>query len=156
MIESLVNAMEGQDRFERFAVQVALVREPSAQDRPTLDTPAAVYRAFGGLRDLDRECVVAALLDGGHRLNAIHAVHVGTSTESVVGIPDVFKAAILANARAIVLVHNHPSGNPEPSRDDLELTRRVKDAGELLHIPLLDHVIVAADGYASLFQRQDL
>jgi len=156
MIESLVSAMEEQDRFQRYAVQVALVREPCAHDRPTLDTPEAVYRAFGGLKNLDRECVVAALLDAGHRLNGMHAVHVGTSTESVVGVPDVFKAAILANARAIVLVHNHPSGNPEPSRDDLELTRRVKKAGEVLGIPLLDHVIVAADGYTSLFQRQDL
>jgi DNA repair protein RadC len=156
MIENLVFAMETEDSFERYAVKVALVREPGAHERPKMDTPDAVCRVFEELTNLDRECVVVALLDSGHCLNAIHAVHVGTATQSVVGVPDVFKAAILANARAIVLVHNHPSGNPEPSRDDFELTRRVKQAGELLHIPLLDHVIVASGGYTSLFQRQEL
>jgi DNA repair protein RadC len=156
MIESLVSAMEEEDSLEKYAVQVALVREPGVHDRPTLDTPEAVYRTFASLADLDRECVVAALLDGGHRLNAIHAVHIGTASQSLVGMPDVFKAAILANARGVVLIHNHPSGLPEPSNDDMELTRRVKETGELLGIPLLDHVIVAAEGYTSLRRRHAL
>jgi DNA repair protein RadC len=115
-----------------------------------------VYRAFASLADLDRECVVAVLLDTGHRLNAMHAVHIGTASQSLVGMPDVFKAAILANARGVVLIHNHPSGSPEPSTDDMELTRRVKESGELLGIPLFDHVIVAAEGYTSLRRRHAL
>lgn len=156
MIESLASTMEAEDRLEKYAVQVALVREPGVHDRPKLDSPEAVYRTFASLANLDRECVVAALLDGGHRLNAIHAVHIGTASQSLVGMPDVFKAAILANARGVVLIHNHPSGSPEPSTDDMELTRRVKESGELLGIPLFDHVIVAAEGYTSLRRRNAL
>ena len=80
-------------------------------------------------------------------------MHVGTTTHSVVGPGDVFKAAILANAHAIVLVHNHPSGDPTPSSDDVDLTHRLKSAGQLLNINVLDHVVVAHDGFVSLRQR---
>jgi DNA repair protein RadC len=156
MIENLVCSMETSERFTRYAVQVALVREPLNHDRPKLDSPEAVFETFKGLACLDRECVAVALLDSAHRLNGIHAVHVGSTNQSVVGIPDVFKAAILANARGIVLVHNHPSGNPEPSRDDIELTNRLKSAGELIGIPVMDHVIVANGGWTSLYRRLDL
>jgi len=156
MIESLVRAMEEYDRFEEYSVKVALVREPHATDRPQLDHPAAVFDAFKVLARLDRECVAVALLDGAHRLNAIHAVHFGTVNQAPVGMSDVFKAAILSNASGVILVHNHPSGRLEPSADDLELTRRVKDAGKLLGIPLLDHVIVAGDGYFSFLKNDKL
>ena len=152
MIDAMVSSMSAEEGFTRFAVQVALVREPDVHDRPKLDRPEAVFLAFRDLTLLDRECVAVALLDGGHRLNAIHAVHVGTASQSLVGIPDVFKAAILANARGIVLVHNHPSGDPEPSADDIELTKRVKTAGETIGVPLLDHVIVAGQRWVSLFR----
>lgn len=156
MIEDLVCAMKEADYFERFAVRVALVREPVGRVERKLDGPQSVFEVFRRLADLDRECVAVALLDGQHRLSAIHAVHVGTASQSPVGVPDVFKAAILANARGIILVHNHPSGNPEPSTDDIALTRRVKQAGELLGVPLLDHVIVGECGYTSLSERREL
>ena len=156
MIENLVCSMETDERFSRYAVQVALVREPGKHDRPKLDCPRAVYEAFRGFECLDRECVAVALLDSAHRLNAVHAVHMGSACQSIVGTPDVFKAAILANARGIVLVHNHPSGDPEPSRDDMELTKRLKSAGDIIGIPVLDHVIVAEDGWTSICQRQAL
>jgi len=156
MIESLVNAMEEYDQFERYNVQVALVREPGGHDRPRLDHPLAVFHAFRALARLDRECVAVALLDACHRMNAIHAVHFGTTSQSPVGLPDVFKAAILSNSSGIVLVHNHPSGELTPSRDDIELTRRIKDAGEILGIPLLDHVIVGDTGYISLRETNQL
>ncbi len=152
MIDAMVSSMSSGEQFTRYAVQVALVREPEAHDRPKLDRPQAVFEAFRNLTILDRECVAVALLDSGHRLNAIHAVHIGTASQSLVGIPDVFKAAILANARGIILVHNHPSGNPEPSHDDIKLTTAVKKAGEIIGIPLLDHVIVAGERWVSLVQ----
>jgi len=156
MIEQLVTSMGRAETFSHYAVRVALVREPGNHDRPKLDRPEAVFRSFKDLARLDRECVAVALLDGSHRLNAIHAVHIGTASQALVGIPDVFKAAILANARGIILVHNHPSNDPEPSRDDIELTRRLKSAGESIGIPLLDHVIVCESGWTSLFRHQEL
>jgi len=77
----------------------------------------------------------------------------GSLSASLVHPRDVFYPAIKANAASIILVHNHPSGDPEPSADDIELTKRMSDAGELLGITVLDHVVVAKRGYVSLKER---
>ena len=155
MIDDLVRSLSGNTRFDRYSVRLALVREPPAPSvrAPLLDRPEAVYELFRPMTALDRECVAVALVDARHRLVGIHAVHMGTTTHSAVGPGDVFKAAILANARGIILVHNHPSGDPSPSEDDIELTRQIRFAGQTLAIQLLDHVVVANDGYVSLRQR---
>jgi DNA repair protein RadC len=80
-----------------------------------------------------------------------HEVSRGSVDSTPVEPREVFKAAVLVNASAIVLVHNHPSGDPSPSAADLALTARIREAGELLGIELLDHVIIGHDGrYASL------
>jgi DNA repair protein RadC len=65
----------------------------------------------------------------------------------------VFKAAVLANAASLLLAHNHPSGNPEPSREDVEITKRLVETGRLMGIPVHDHLIVTGDGYTSLAER---
>ena len=77
----------------------------------------------------------------------------GTLTASLVHPREVFRPALRDAAAAVVLVHNHPSGDPTPSREDREITQRLAEAGELLGIPVLDHVVVAERGYASL--RED-
>jgi len=153
MIDDLVRGLAGGEAFERFSVRVSLVRDVSPRELPLLDRPELVASVFRAMTTLDRECVAVALLDAQHRLVGIHAVHVGTATHSTVGPADVFKAAVLANAHGIILVHNHPSGDPSPSEDDIELTRRLKKAGETLAIAVLDHVVVACDGFVSLRQR---
>ena len=73
----------------------------------------------------------------------------GSLNASIVHPREVFKAAILLNAASIVVAHNHPSGDPAPSREDREVTRTLNEAGRLLDIPLHDHVIVGAEGYFS-------
>jgi len=77
----------------------------------------------------------------------------GSLSASLVHPRDVFYPAINANAACIILVHNHPSGDPEPSLDDIELTKRMSEAGVLLGINVLDHVVVAKRGYVSLKER---
>ena len=155
MIDDVLRGLEHNPRFDRYQVRLAFVREPPAPTRtaPLLSRPEAVYDLFRSMRRLDRECLAVALLDAKHRLVGIHAVHVGTSTQSAVGPSDVFKAAILANAQAIVIVHNHPSGDPAPSPDDVATTCRLKTAGENLGIHVLDHIIVGEEGFVSLHQR---
>ena len=81
---------------------------------------------------------------------------IGTQSQAPVGVPDVFKAAILANAGGIVLVHNHPSGEMAPSDDDIALTRQIREVGDIIGIPLLDHVIIAGDDYISLHDTMNL
>lgn len=68
-------------------------------------------------------------------------------------IANVFKVAILSNAAFIILAHNHPSGDPEPSDEDIENTRRVKEIGEILGIPLLEHIVIGNDGFVSIYIR---
>ena len=93
------------------------------------------------------------LLDGKHRLIAEKLISQGTLTASPVHPREVFGPAIRSSAAAIVLVHNHPSGDPTPSADDLDITRRLTDVGELVGIRVLDHVIVGDGRYASLADR---
>jgi len=113
-------------------------------DRLTMPQQAA--QAFIGLvGDPDRECFVALLLDGKNRIVALHLVSQGSLNQSIVTPRETFKAAILSNSAAVILAHNHPTGDLMPSPEDIAITRRLKECGELLGIKILDHVIVDTD-----------
>ncbi|MEB2344098.1 MAG: DNA repair protein RadC [Deltaproteobacteria bacterium] len=113
--------------------------------------PADVFRHFHArLRDARCERFLLLLLDGRHRMLREVAISQGTLTASLVHPREVFRPALREAAAAVVLVHNHPSGDPTPSREDQEITRRLAEAGDLLGIPVVDHVVVAERGYASL------
>jgi DNA repair protein RadC len=113
--------------------------------------PADVFRHFHPrLRDARHERFLLVLLDGRHRMLRDVVISQGTLTASLVHPREVFRPALREAAAAVVLVHNHPSGDPTPSREDREITERLVAAGDLLGIPVLDHVVVAERGYASL------
>ncbi|MEZ4352087.1 MAG: DNA repair protein RadC [Myxococcota bacterium] len=119
--------------------------------------PADVERYFRArLRQLDRECFHVVALDGRHRLLGTDLVSLGTLTASLVHPREVFRQAIRRAAGAVLVVHNHPSGDPRPSGEDRAVTRRLRDAGELLGIELLDHVIVGRSGYYSFREAADV
>ena len=135
--------------------RVALVREATvATETRTIRCPgdaAVVLRTLIG--DYDREALAVLLLNTKHRIIAGHIAGVGTLDSAAAGPREIFRAAILAGAEAIILGHNHPSGDPEPSQQDLAFTRRLLDAGRLLGIPLLDHIIIGDRYYVSLAER---
>ncbi|MBI4342684.1 MAG: DNA repair protein RadC [Candidatus Omnitrophica bacterium] len=136
----------------KAAVEVARRVAPGdAGDRPVVDSveaAAALLRPH--LLDKPKEHVVALLLDNRHRLIRLAPIAVGSLSASLVHPRELFKEAIAASAAAVLVAHNHPSGDPEPSAHDLELTRRLAAAGELLGIEVVDHLIVAAQGVVSL------
>lgn len=99
---------------------------------------------------LDREHFRAILLNTKNRILGIRTISIGSLNSSVVHAREVFKAAVAESAQAIVLVHNHPSGIPEPSPEDLLVTERLADAGRILGIEVLDHVIIGSSGYVSV------
>jgi DNA repair protein RadC len=101
------------------------------------------------LKGTDREHFVVFFLDQKNRITGIHTVSMGSLTASVVHPREVFKAAILAQAAAIICGHNHPSGDVQPSREDRALTTRLSHAGKLLGIQLLDHIIIGHNHYFS-------
>jgi DNA repair protein RadC len=116
--------------------------------------PADVHRHFHArLRDAPHERFLVLLLDGRHRVLREATASQGTLTASLVHPREVFRPALREGAAAVILVHNHPSGDPTPSREDREVTERLVQVGEILGVPVLDHVIVAERGYVSL--RQD-
>lgn len=104
-------------------------------------------------RDKDREESIVLLLDTSNSVIGLVRSSVGGLAASIVEPRQVFKAAILANAAAVILVHNHITGNPEPSREDIRISRQLVEAGKVMGIPLHDHLIIAESNYTSLAER---
>jgi DNA repair protein RadC len=124
---------------------------------PEIRGPDDVVRLVGTkLRKEDREQFLVLLLNARHEVMGRETISVGSLNASIVHPREVFKPAVLTSAAALVLIHNHPSGDPEPSEEDLSITKRLVGAGELLGISVLDHVIVAGRGVVSLRARQQI
>jgi DNA repair protein RadC len=122
--------------------------------RPVIRTPEDVARRLiPRLRDRPTELFLVLVLDARNAIKHEAEVSRGTLNASIVHPREVFKAAIDAAGASIVVVHNHPSGNPEPSREDIEITRQLAEAGRIIGIPLHDHVIIAGNTYTSLAER---
>ena len=117
---------------------------------PLTTTEAASRAARRFLAGRKKEHFILLLLDSRHRVLRVAEISVGSLDMSIVHPRETFREAIAASAAAILLAHNHPSGDPAPSKEDLDLTRRLMEAGRLLGIPVLDHLIVGASGVLSL------
>ena len=103
--------------------------------------------------DKDREEFLIVLLDTAHTVTGLSQISVGGLSSSVVEPRQIFKTAMLANAAAIILAHQHPSGNPEPSQEDIKITRQLTEAGEIMGIPVHDHLIITESDFTSLAER---
>lgn len=107
-----------------------------------IEVPDAAVKAFKALcPNEDKEVLAVLLLDAKHAPLGVNVVSIGTLSASLVHPREVFRTAIVAGAAAVCLGHNHPSGDTAPSREDDETTRRVSEAGRILGIPVIDHVI---------------
>lgn len=125
--------------------RVALVRESevNVSARPKMSNSMAVEEiARTMLKDTDREQFIVFMLNGKNRVIGANVVSVGSLNASLVHPREVFKPAILQNAAALILVHNHPSGDPEPSAEDRQITLRLCDCGDLFGIKIIDHIIL--------------
>lgn len=124
--------------------------QPARATQP-IRGPADVFRMMGpALRDLAQEEFHVLLLDTRHRVMRTVAVTRGILDASLIHPREVFRLAVSEGAAAILLVHNHPSGDPAPSAEDRAVTRQLGEAGRALGIPVLDHVVVGRAGYTSL------
>jgi DNA repair protein RadC len=125
-----------------------------ADGRPAVTSPeAAAELLVPRLGARDREHCVALLLDTKHRLLQRSVVSIGSIDHTFMSPREILRDALLANAAAVVVGHNHPSGDPEPSRDDERVTRRLAQAGDVLGVELLDHLVVGGDRWISLARR---
>lgn len=132
-----------------FEIGMRLARAPLVPGTK-LDSPEQVHAHYGPrLRHLRQEIFLGLLLDTRHRLICEVEVSRGSLNQSIVHPREVFAPALRESAAAILVIHNHPSGDPSPSRDDREITRRLVKAGEILGIQVVDHVIIGAQEYCS-------
>jgi len=122
-------------------------------EQPILDTPEKVVEQLKEIKDKKQEYFVCLTLDGANRLIAKRTITIGTLTASLVHPREVFADAIADRAASIIVAHNHPSDSTTPSRADLEITKRLDEAGVLLGINLLDHVIITKNGFKSIKNR---
>lgn len=137
--------------------RIQLVREGGASARSPRPQITAPYDAADLLMDymgqLDREHLVVVLLDTKNRVIGFNTVTIGTINSAPVSSRETFKPALLANATAVIMVHNHPSGDPTPSPEDVTVTRRLMEAGRLLEVEVLDHLVIGDGRFVSLKER---
>ncbi len=147
----------GSRSFKAATVLVKLVRSRRTTPRAPIRGPVDIWRLIGpAARRWDREHFLTVILDGKSRVLGVNEVSVGSLTATLVHPREVLKAIILANGASFISVHNHPSGDPTPSREDLALTRRLKSAAELIGIPLVDHVVLGDDRFHSMADAGEL
>lgn len=124
------------------------------QERATIRAPGDVANLLlAEMTLLDQEHLRVVLLNTKNQVLSVHPVYVGTVNTSLVRVAEVFRPAVRENAPSVIAVHNHPSGDPAPSRQDVELTSQLYQAGQILNVALLDHIIVGHDCFVSLKER---
>lgn len=122
----------------------------------TIRSPIDAYRVFEEVLNLSkktREHFAIVTLNVKNTVVGVHELHVGSLNASVVHPRDIFQAALLNNAASIIACHNHPSGTVVPSKEDIDVTERIKQAGEILGIELLDHIIIGEENFLSLREK---
>lgn len=136
-------------------VSIQMVREKNLYyDNKRITSPEDAYRIMKDfIGSLDREVFVVACLNNKNEITNISIVHMGSLNQSLVHPREVFKTAILSNSASIICGHNHPSGDPTQSCEDIEVTKRLKEAGQILGIDVLDHIIVGDERYVSLKEK---
>jgi DNA repair protein RadC len=126
----------------------------SPEERPTVHSPEdAVALVRYDMSALEQEQLRVMMLDTRNRVLDIAEVYQGSLNSSQVRIGELFKSAIRRNAAAVIVIHNHPSGDPTPSPDDVAITRAIVQAGKLLDIDVLDHLVIGAGRHVSLKER---
>jgi DNA repair protein RadC len=126
----------------------------SAEARPCIHSPQDVANLLmPELRDLKKEVLKSLLLDSKNRVMKILTVSIGILDSSLVHPREVFKDAILASSAALIVAHNHPSGDPTPSAEDKRVTQRLSEVGQIIGIELLDHVVIGDNRWVSLKER---
>lgn len=136
-----------------FELGRRLMGESSDGD-PILSSSRSIHERFSPrFKNLKKELFIAVLLDAKNRFLRECRVSEGTLTNSLIHPREAFREAIRESAASVIFVHNHPSGDPSPSRDDIAVTGRLKSAGEIIGINVLDHIIIGDGSYVSLREQ---
>lgn len=138
------------DVFVKAWAEVA-EKKPSKISSPSDIAPHLDHFAFN-----DTESFIVVTLNGAHEVIKVREISKGILNRAIIHPREVFRPALLDNCASIVVAHNHPSGNLQPSKEDKDITFRLKEAGELLGIEVLDHIIIGSTGYYSFLEDGEL
>lgn len=131
----------------------------AVSETASINTPSEIYDRIIDSIPIEtlfyNEYFFGITLNGNHKIIDVHIITKGLVNRVLVHPREVFRPVLLDNATAIVVAHNHPSGNLEPSREDKDITNRLKEAGELLGIRVIDHLIFSSNGYRSMLENND-
>ena len=136
--------------------KLKMVKEDTVEYSNTIKSPcdvAALARDVLEMHEMAEENFIVLCLNTKNKIAGVHTISIGSLNASIVHPREVFKAALLNNASGIICLHNHPSGDPEPSREDIEITHRLVNAGNILGINVLDHIIIGDRRYISLKEQ---
>ena len=126
------------------------------RDMVKIHSPGDVYQLLKDMQNLKKEEIRAVFLNTKHDVIRIETISIGNSDSSMLRAKEVYAKGVRALASGIILAHNHPSGDPTPSTKDLQVTKRIKEAGQILSIELLDHIIIGKNCYHSIQEHQDI
>jgi len=136
-------------KFNDLKVRVELIREGNSHEGPIIKCSQDVVEMMQYLARKDREYFICMHLNAKNMVVGVETVAIGTLDACMVTPREVFKAAIMNNAREVILVHNHVSGNSSASKEDIKITNRLVEAGKIIGIEVLDHIIIAGSNYFS-------
>jgi DNA repair protein RadC len=154
-----LTAVKGIGKVKAVEIKAALelgrrLIAAAPEEKPQVTSPAdAANLLMSEMMLLEQEHLRLILLDTRNKVLSTPTVYVGSLNTSVIRISELFRAAIKDNAAALIVAHNHPSGDPSPSPEDIRVTRQIAKAGELLDIELLDHIIIGRQRFVSLKER---
>jgi DNA repair protein RadC len=154
-----LTAVKGIGRVKAIEIKAAMeigrrLMATSPEERPQVTSPSdAANLLMSEMMLLEQEHLRLILLDTRNKVQSTPTIYVGSLNTSVIRIGELFRAALRENAAAFIVAHNHPSGDPSPSPEDINVTRQIAKAGELLDIELLDHIIIGHKRYVSLKER---
>lgn len=138
----------GEDWYE--AAEMMLIY---SKDKKRIANPNEIFNHFRFISRKDKEHFAIILLDGAHNVIRSEVISIGLVNKTIVHPREIFRPAIAANSSAIIIAHNHPSGSLDPSPEDIEVTKRLIAAGEIIGIEVLDHLIVSGDKYLSFVEK---
>lgn len=127
--------------------------KPTRLKKTGLDNSRCVYEAMADLKDEDKEHFCLFCLDTRNKMISREILSMGNLNTAVIHPREIFRSAIMRSSNAIIVSHNHPSGDPNPSPDDIEITKALVKASRIMGIPLVDHVVVGCSGYVSMHER---
>ena len=138
----------------KFKESIELDSEFTKKRSLTIRSPKDVFENYRSLFDGQvKEIFVVLWLSSANKVIGFETVSIGTLNSSLVHPREIFRGAVVATCASIILAHNHPSGNPEPSQEDIAITKQLVDSGKILGIPVHDHLIFADSTYTSLAER---